>query len=362
MADTPDRNVDLSQFSPMIDATVVRRYRANYNLDDEIGETEVKRHWEVESELTRRLLSSTKGTRWEIFQECYTELYSRLPWLNKNEEAPAGAFRPWLKLIPKKSRIFEVSSGKGQLLKYLVSHGHDCVATEITEERGKKHADETSRLRWHVTDGVNLARFEAPSSYDVVISTQVVEHFHPDDMSDHLRNVREILRPGGRYIFDTPHVGAGPSDLSKVYGFERAVCMHLKEYDFLELRQLLSEAGFRCIKAVLFQRRPISVGPIVSEQFFKYCCTWDRMVRTMRLSPRRERLFRRVLRLVFLCLPTFGWLRKDRSQVPLAQPKPPLPVQNESRMNRGPLGSGVAGIYFGKIQEVLNLNGRSERI
>src|SRR5947209_2000898 len=37
MADTPDRNVDLSQFSPMIDATVVRRYRANYNLDDEIG-------------------------------------------------------------------------------------------------------------------------------------------------------------------------------------------------------------------------------------------------------------------------------------------------------------------------------------
>jgi SAM-dependent methyltransferase len=295
---------------PMIDATVVRRYRDNYKLGDDIGEAEVKRHWEVESALTRRLLKSDKSTRWAVFQQCYTELYSTLPWLNKSEDVPEEALRPWLKVVPKQAKVFEVGSGKAHLLKYLVSQGYDCVATEITQERGEKHATGVGGLKWHVTDGINLSRFEAPSSYDVVISTQVVEHLHPDDMLDHLRNVREILRPGGRYIFDTPHVGAGPSDVSRIYGFERAVCMHLKEYDFIELGELLTRAGFRSSRAVLSRRRPFTVGPFVSELFFRYCCAWDRLTRKAKLSPGNERVFRSALRLAFV--PTNIWLVAEK--------------------------------------------------
>jgi hypothetical protein len=130
-------------------------------------------------------------------------------------------------------------------------------------------------------------------------------------MLDHLKNVREVLRPGGNYVFDTPHVGAGPSDVSKVYGFERAVCMHLKEYDFLELGELLTRAGFGSIKAVLFRRRPFQMGPVVSEWYFKYCCAWDRIVLKLNFSPKSERRFRSVLRFAFV--PTNIWLVAEKS-------------------------------------------------
>jgi SAM-dependent methyltransferase len=230
--------------------------------------------------------------------------------LNKSEDVPVASLRPWLKLVPRRAKVFEVGSGKAHLLKYLVSQGYDCVATEITQERGEKHAADVGELKWHITDGINLAKFEGASSYDVVISTQVVEHFHPDDMLDHFRNVREILRPGGYYIFDTPHVGAGPSDVSKVYGFDRAVCMHLKEYDFIELGELLMHAGFRSPKAVMFRRRPFKVGPFVSELFFRYCCAWDRIARKAKVSPRTQRMFRSALRFVFV--PTNIWLVAEK--------------------------------------------------
>ncbi|WP_439374653.1 class I SAM-dependent methyltransferase [Bradyrhizobium sp. DASA03120] len=313
MIETVDKNNPdhISPIAPRIDAATIRRYRATYQLGDEIGEYEVRRHWEVESALSRRLLASDKSTRWSVFQECYTELYSTLPWLNESESVAADSLRPWLKLIPKRAKVFEVGSGKAHLLKYLASQDYDCVATEITQERGEKHAAGMSNLKWHITDGVNLAKFEPPSSYDVVISTSVVEHLHPDDMLDHLRNVREILKPGGCYIFVTPHVGAGPSDVSKVYGFDRAVCMHLKEYNFIELGELLTRAGFLAPKAVLFRQRPFKFGPFASGLFFKYCCAWDRMARILSLSPRNECSFRRALRLAFV--PTAIWLAAEKA-------------------------------------------------
>jgi SAM-dependent methyltransferase len=296
--------------SPRIDATVISRYRANYRLGDEVGEYEVKRHWELESTLARRLLTSDKSTRWSVFQECYTELYSALPWLNESGNVSADSLRPWLKLVPKGAKVFEIGSGTAHLLKYLASQGCECVAKEITQERGEKHTAGVTELQWHVTDGVNLAKFESPSSYDVVISTNVVEHLHPDDMLDHLRNVREILRPRGCYIFTTPHVGVGPSDVSRVYGFDRAVCMHLKEYNFIELGALLTKAGFRPPKAVLFRQRPFNVGPVASGWYFKYCCMWDRVSRILNLSSKNERLFRDALRLAFV--PNNIWLVAEK--------------------------------------------------
>jgi SAM-dependent methyltransferase len=129
--------------------------------------------------------------------------------------------------------------------------GHRCVATEITHERGSKHLAESDGLRWHITDGVHLASFEPDDAYDTVISTQVIEHFHPDDLLTHFEHARRIIRPGGRYLFDTPHRSAGPHDLSRVFGFDSAEFMHLKEYTHDELGSALTAVGFASVKAVI---------------------------------------------------------------------------------------------------------------
>jgi SAM-dependent methyltransferase len=236
---------------------VVSRYRRNYGLGDEIGIEHVEAHRELEGRLTRDLLASTPESRWQVFSTAYTELYQSLPWLNTSQESSPSRLTAWIKLLPEPCDVFEVGSGSAALLRELVRRGHRCVATEITPERGSKHLAESDGLRWHITDGIHLASFEPDEAYDAVISTQVIEHFHPDDLLTHFDHARRILRPGGRYLFDTPHRSAGPHDLSRVFECDRAEFMHLKEYTHDELASALTTVGFRTVKAVIKVKRVV---------------------------------------------------------------------------------------------------------
>jgi len=230
---------------------IIERYRKIYNLDDSVGIEDAQKHWDLERKLTEQLLNSSPNDRWEVFSQSYSQLYSDLPWLNKADESEREKqLSQWEKLIPTRSKIFEVGSGRAELLQYLASIGHDCTATEITSERGKRHAPDNDKLAWHLTDGIHLAAFEPHGHYDIVISTGVIEHFHPDDIVAHFAHARKILREGGRYIFTTPHIASGPHDLSRAFGYERAVCMHLREYDYPSLHAILREAGYARAAAV----------------------------------------------------------------------------------------------------------------
>lgn len=302
------KQMTIRSFSEMLDEQTVDRYRQNYGLGNDIGLEHVKNHWELETALTERLRRSSKMDRWKVFDECYTELYAKLPWLNKTEEQ-GHDYSPWSVLIGDESKIFEVGSGKAQLMKYLASLGHKCVATEITHERGAKHAADNSGLTWHRTDGINLALFEEDSSYDVVISTQVVEHLHPDDILDHFNNAAKILKVGGRYIFDTPHRGAGPHDLSRVFDLDLSICMHLKEYSFMEMSSLLKRAGFSAVAAVLYRgpEQQLPIGPYSSRWFFRYCLSWDWLIERIHVSRKLERKLRNGP-LPRLLLPTNIWI------------------------------------------------------
>lgn len=271
---------------------VVSRYRRTYGLGDEIGIEHVEVHRELEARLTRELLASTPESRWEVFSAAYTELYQSVPWLNTSDEAKsARLMAAWLKLVPEQSEVFEVGSGRAALLRELVRRGHKCVATEITQERGSKHLAESDGLQWHITDGVHLASFEPDEAFDVVISTQVIEHFHPDDLLTHLEHAHRILRPGGVYLFDTPHRSSGPHDLSRVFEFDRAEFMHLKEYTYDELASALNTVGFDKVKAVIsFRGFVIQTG--VGLQLLRLL---DRLEERTTLSARSKRRLRAIL-------------------------------------------------------------------
>jgi SAM-dependent methyltransferase len=284
--------MDISDF--VIDECTVRRYRLNYGLGADINANHVAKHLRLENELTNRLLVSSPKTRWKTFHDCYTILYRELPWLNEIQSFQDNVVEPelvgWSALIGGKSKIFEVGSGRAKLLRYLMSIGHSCVATEITPERGSKHLDERDGLLWHNTDGVHLAEFEERESYDFVISTQLIEHLHPDDLMDHFRNAKLILKPGGEYIFDTPHRGAGPHDLSLVFRLDQAAFMHLREYTFVELTAALRAAGFKNVRAIF--ARSAAAKPHRSALYLQYCMLWDRVLSALRLHPRTENFVR----------------------------------------------------------------------
>ena len=235
---------------------LVARYKRKFGLAPNypLSETMVRQHWDLERQLARELLDSRREERWTVFERNYTTLYSECPWLNDAVDTAAQNdeldFRHFLPLLKGARDVYEVGSGKGRLLRYLARHGHRCVATEITRERGERWTDERSNVTWRCCDGVNLADFEPRGHYDAVVSTHVIEHFHPDDVPLHLSNVHAILKPGGRYVFCMPHKHAGPTDLSEVFGLDEPICMHLREYTWAETERALRDAGFTRMEAV----------------------------------------------------------------------------------------------------------------
>jgi len=238
---------------------LIERYRANYGIPAEVTVTEqmVLEHWELEKGLAKRLLDSTPDERPTVFEECYSTLYGKLYWLNalaqgSSVSTSAAAFMGWRCLIgePPK-RIYEVGSGKGELISWLAANGFECRGSEITSERGSKWTTDNLNLSWGASDGIHLDRFEPMGRYDVVVSNQVVEHLHPDDLLDHFKGVFSILAHGGRYILSTPHASSGPCDISRVFREDRTLGMHLKEYTYGEIASALTCAGFQRVDAVM---------------------------------------------------------------------------------------------------------------
>ena len=139
----------------------------------------------------------------------------------------------------------------------------------------------------------------------MVISNQVIEHLHPDDLYGHFKGVYSILSSGwGRYIFTTPYRYVGPSDVSKIFKCDKPMGMHLKEYTYQELKELLERAGFKDIQAVLripvkiTQLSGIHIKPKASRTYLNYLCVVEKLIS---LLP-SQRLKRKATRLSMLIL------------------------------------------------------------
>ncbi|MCA1839407.1 MAG: class I SAM-dependent methyltransferase [Actinomycetota bacterium] len=238
---------------------LVKRYRAFFHIPESAVVTEemVLEHWDLERQLTDELKASTPEDRWAVFEEAYTRLYRELDWMNKVIETANRApdefqFGDWLFMIGSPPRsVYEVGSGRGELIRFLATQGYACKGTEVTRQRGEMLAEHHPNLTWGTTDGIHLGRFEEASSFDAVISDQVIEHLHPDDIVEHFKGAIDILRPGGSYSFVTPHRLYGPLDLSRVFGKTEPECMHLKEYTYREIVVALRDAGFADIRVPL---------------------------------------------------------------------------------------------------------------
>jgi len=176
-----ERQIDFQQRAQLMkydlpDQEILQRYRKLYGVGNEVGFKHVMAHEALERSLTEKLLASIPENRWETFSNAYTELYARLPWLNR-PIAPAPAIAPgvarWTHLIGETSRIFEIGSGGAALIKFLAKQGHRCVATEITKERGSKHLPEAegwsgTRLTastWRISSPVTITTLLFPRRY-----------------------------------------------------------------------------------------------------------------------------------------------------------------------------------------------------
>ncbi len=286
---------------------VVATYRRNYGVGAEIGLDEIRQHAALEGLLTDSLRASAPEARFELFCDAYSRLYAELPWL---ASAQSGRhYEDWLALLGPGTRILEIGSGAGGLIRCLAERGFDCVGTEISAHRGAALDTDESGVTWHRTDGVHLTDFEEDGAFDHLISDQVFEHLHPDDAATHLATARTLLAEGGSYILRTPHRSAGPHDLSRVFGFDAPVFMHLREYGFAELAEMAAACGYSRTEAVVALPHPGSSRRTVhvSERYLRYNIRLDAFERRLAATADRRRRLRKLAK--FLLAPSNVWIR-----------------------------------------------------
>jgi SAM-dependent methyltransferase len=210
---------------------------------------ELRRQFAVEKELADRLKAADREERAELYGTVYDELFRRLPDLPQVKQRTDPAAKAQLVelqahlldgLLGRESTFVEVGSGDCALALHLASQVRRVVAVEASSElvAGLELPPnfELAPARGSVCD---LPDQQA----DVAYSCHFLEHLHPDDAFEHLREMRRILRPGGRYLVVTPNRIYGPHDVSRYFG-EETQGLHLREYGHGDLAALLRRAGF----------------------------------------------------------------------------------------------------------------------
>lgn len=217
-----------------------------------------RKHYEVEKRLARQILESSREERAQVAQEAYAELFREIPW---HPQLAAGAqaesehvvhtlqrIGPW---VPDAVELLEIGCGSGELLAAIAPRCERCVGIDMSLE-ALPELEMPANLELLEMDAMDLKFGDA--SFDVALSIHVLEHLHPDDVDDHLREVHRVLRPGGAYLLETPNRLTGPHDISR--GFDRvATGFHLKEYTYGALAAKLRENGFNRLECQILPGR-----------------------------------------------------------------------------------------------------------
>lgn len=209
----------------------------------------IRHHYEVERELAARLRASSPAERTRLFATLYNELFERVPDHPRlvRRETPEdslrkveGQLRLLRPFLTAECTLLEIAPGDCRLAHAASRLCGHVIGVDISDQQGEgAAAPENFTLK--VYDGYQVDLPDAVA--DVAFSYQFLEHLHPDDVEPHLRLVHRLLKPGGRYVLDTPHRFSGPHDVSRFFG-DDLVCFHFQEWTFRSLEKELKSAGF----------------------------------------------------------------------------------------------------------------------
>lgn len=222
-------------------------------------------HFEVEAALAEQLRATTRQGRTELFREMYDLLFDQVPdhpRLSRRADPEATRLANGDKLsllrglVQPSTSFVELAPGDGHFCAFVAALADLAMALDISDQRSAETAAEwPSNASFVLFDG-----FTVPDGlggmFDVAFSDQLLEHLHPDDVAEHLRLVRELLRADGTYVLRTPHAASGPWDISR-YFMDEPRGFHLQEFNYRSLHGELRRAGFT---RVVFLRRNGSRG------------------------------------------------------------------------------------------------------
>lgn len=216
---------------------------------------QVKEHYEIEKQIAARLQNSTPDERKNLYTWAYDELFQKVPHHPLLSENPQTERRKYvskeiLRLTPfiKKDTVYlEVGPGDCLVALEMAKRAKKVYAIDVSTEI-TKNLDKPENFELILSDGTSIP--VATESVDFAYSDQLMEHLHPEDSLEQLRNIFRALKPGGKYFCITPNRLSGPHDVSRHFD-PVATGLHLKEYTVTELSRMFKKTGFSKTKIYL---------------------------------------------------------------------------------------------------------------
>lgn len=252
-------------------------------------------HYLVEKRLADKLKASSRLDRKEIYSRMYDELFLKVPdhpRLTCRNSAEESSY--WNKVkfslvkghIDKYTVFLEFAPGDCLFAYEISDKVSEVLAVDISDQRSQKD-QVPDNFKLVLYDGYDLPEI-ASGSVDIVFSFQLIEHLHQEDTGHHFELVSRILKPGGKYVFQTPHALSGPYDISKYFS-DVAEGFHLKEWTYRELKSLVLNSGFssflpRISTAGVDIRMPFSYFSSLENILKKYSGRYRRLI-SKRLIP-----------------------------------------------------------------------------
>jgi SAM-dependent methyltransferase len=173
--------------------------------------------------------------------------------------------------------FLEIGAGDCALASRVAKTARQVYAVDISDQH---QGTLPANVKVVLTDG--RAIDVPPGSVDLAFSDQLMEHLHPEDAIEQLKNIHRALKPGGVYMCVTPNRVYGPSDISRYFDDE-ARGFHLKEYNLPELREIFVQAGFPRSHVYIgargcFLRCPAWMVELVENTISRLPAAWRRRV------------------------------------------------------------------------------------
>ena len=216
----------------------------------------VLEHYRLERKLADRLRSADREARLALYAEIYKELFASLSdhpqRLRQHSDSfhVAAQMRKIRNQVHRQSVFLEIGCGDAALGFAAAKHADTVYGIDVTDALIDVQ-EAPPNFRFLRTDGVEIPLPDGAA--DFAFSNQLLEHLHPEDAVEQVREVCRVLKRDGRYMCITPSRVTGPHDISCYFDYE-STGLHLREYDYGALRAIFRDAGFRAISCMTWIR------------------------------------------------------------------------------------------------------------
>jgi 2-polyprenyl-3-methyl-5-hydroxy-6-metoxy-1,4-benzoquinol methylase len=233
------------------DPAVKYPFLRQFAAEQGISEANLVAVFEIERVFHYKILATSDPA---ARRELYADVYARVHPLLKVENPAEGEYRGLVRLFSRElsgRSILDVGCGTGdllhavhELLPHQELYGMDTSAVRLPRD---------GPIRFVQSD---VTDFRLSREFDVVISTQVLEHIAPQDLRTHMESLRLALRLDGTLILCLPNRYWGPADVTRIVdnrrcGLTEAQGTHLNESSYSELVGVLPAHGFGRIRTIL---------------------------------------------------------------------------------------------------------------